>query len=214
MKLAHYQIEHIKEYIDGQNIWYQDVKDELLDHIVCAVEDDIASNQSSFVDAVAKVVLEVKPARLQRSKLKTEHIRTFKEVYLTFLNILTKQSYWIALAIGIATGVIFFSTDLDEVLRIYTLGMMVVLFYNFFVRTWNNRKFQPLYNTFFMSRLNALYMPGLIIPSIINGWASEWLVENPWTLLAYISVFNCYLIICFIVLNKSFIKLRKHASAQ
>ena len=214
MKLAHYQIEQIREYINAQNIWYQDVKDELLDHMVCAVEEDMIRHNSTFVDAVAKVIVEVKPNRLQRTKLKTEHVRTYKEAYLTLIEVVTKQSYLIALAIGISAAAIFVFSDLNELLNVYTLGFMVLLFYNFFVRTWNNRAFYPLYNTFFMSRLNALYMPGLIIPSLVNAWAADWLTQQPWLLLGYFSLFNCYVIISFLVLNKSFIKLRKHASTQ
>ena len=214
MRLAHYQIEHIKEYIDHQNIWYKDIKDELLDHIICAVEEEMEHNDTKFVDALAKVILEVKPKALQRAKLKTEHLRTFKSVYQEFSTVLQTKPYQIVLAIAFAACIILTSGSLDDTLRIYHMLGLVALFFNFFIRTWGNMKFQPLHNTLFMSRLNATYTPALLITSLVSLLLSDWLQQAPLALLIYISLFNCYILACFHLLNRSFVELKKYGTTQ
>ena len=97
MKLAHYQIEHIREYIDGQNIWYDDIKIELIDHIVCNIEHQMEDSDIKFVEAAAIAIKEIDPASIQKERLKVEHIATFKEVYHEIIDLFSGSILFILL---------------------------------------------------------------------------------------------------------------------
>ncbi|GAB5533241.1 MAG: hypothetical protein Roseis3KO_50180 [Roseivirga sp.] len=54
MKLAHYQLEHINQYISSQNICYTDIKHELTDHIATAIEHKMVKKALHFQKPSAK----------------------------------------------------------------------------------------------------------------------------------------------------------------
>lgn len=215
MKLAYYQIEHIKQYIDQQNIWYDDVKGELLDHIVCAVEHEMEVGDRKFVDALARVLIEIDPSALQRQKLKVEHIATFKDVYheLTGFFTTSKALYPLAAFMG-SILFAFWCSDLKLGLQLFHGLSVLALFGNFIARTWRNAKFKPLYNVYFMSRLNAIYTPSFLIGSLVSLLISTWLVHNPIAFVVYLGSFATFLIAGFLVMNRTFLKLKKHAATQ
>ncbi|WP_339609502.1 hypothetical protein [uncultured Roseivirga sp.] len=213
MKLAHYQIEHIQEYIDGQNIWYDDIKIELIDHIVCNIEHQMEDSDIKFVEAAAITIKEIDPASIQKERLKVEHIATFKEVYHEIIDLFSGSKIYLAV-VAILAGVLLttVSNDLEETLRLFSTTALTALFVNFFARTYFNRKFKPLYNSFFMSRLNTVYTSALLSTSLIGLLLTDWLVQNPVALIIYISTFNLYLIASFRVLNRTFNKLKNHVA--
>ena len=96
MKLSHYQIEHIREYIDAQNIWYDDIKIELLDHIVCNIEHQMEASDIKFIEAAARAIEEVNPSAIQKERLKVEHIATFKEVYHEAIGLFSGSKIYLA----------------------------------------------------------------------------------------------------------------------
>tara|TARA_A100000171_G_scaffold40989_1_gene41629 strand:+ start:1573 stop:2199 length:627 start_codon:yes stop_codon:yes gene_type:complete len=206
MKLAHYQIEHIREYIDGQNIWYDDIKIELIDHIVCNIEHQMEDSDIKFVEAAAIAIKEIDPASIQKERLKVEHIATFKEVYHEIIDLFSGSKIYLAV-VAILAGVLLITT-----LRSFSTTALTALFVNFFARTYFNRKFKPLYNSFFMSRLNTVYTSALLSTSLIGLLLADWLVQNPVALIIYISTFNLYLIASFKVINRAFNKLKHHVA--
>ena len=213
MKLAHYQIEHIREYIDGQNIWYDDIKIELIDHIVCNIEHQMEDSDIKFVEAAAIAIKEIDPASIQKERLKVEHIATFKEVYHEIVDLFSGSKIYLAV-VAILAGVLLItvSNNLEETLRLFSTTTLTTLFVNFFARTYFNRKFKPLYNSYFMSRLNTVYTSALLSTSLIGLLLADWLVQNPVALIIYISTFNLYLIASFKVINRTFNKLKHHAA--
>jgi hypothetical protein len=213
MKLAHYQIEHIKEYIDAQNIWYDDIKIELVDHIVCNVEHQMEVSDIKFIEAAARAIEEVNPSAIQKERLKVEHIATFKEVYNEAIGLFSGSKIYLAV-MAVLAGIllVIFSSDLEEALRLFSTTSLTVLFVNFFARTYFNRKFKPLYNSYFMSRLNAVYTSALLFTSLIGLLVADWLVQSPVALIIYICAFNLYLIASFMVMNRTFNKLKNHVA--
>tara|TARA_R110000796_G_scaffold71409_3_gene162065 strand:+ start:54812 stop:55459 length:648 start_codon:yes stop_codon:yes gene_type:complete len=213
MKLAHYQIEQIREYIDGQNIWYDDIKIELIDHIVCNIEHQMEDSDIKFVEAAAIAIKEIDPAAIQKERLKVEHIATFKEVYHEIVDLFSGSKIYLAV-VAVLAGVLLttVSNNLEETLRLFSTTALTALFVNFFARTYFNRKFKPLYNSFFMSRLNTVYTSALLFTSLIGLLLTDWLVQNPVALIIYISTFNLYLIASFKVINRTFNKLKHHAA--
>lgn len=209
MKLAHYQIEHIKEYIDQQNIWYDDIKDELLDHIICAVEADMEANESKFVDALGKALTEVSPNELQRQKLKVEHIQTFKDIAAELKAFVsTKKVAYTLAATAISYAIIRFSVDLEEAMKVFQPAMILALMLSFAIPTVSNRALRPLKNAYFISRLNTIYTSAFLASSIINLLALDWLIVHPKALIIYITIFICYVIAGFLLMNKTMLKLK------
>ena len=209
MKLAHYQIEHIKEYIDRQNIWYDDIKDELLDHLICAVETEMETNEIKFIDALGKVLTEVNPNELQRQKLKVEHIQTFKDLaseLKAFVS--TKKVIFTLVATAISYAVIRFSVDLEEAMKVFQPAMILALMLSFAIPTVRNRALRPLKNAYFISRLNTIYTSAFLASSIINLLALDWLIAHPKALIIYITIFICYVIAGFLLMNKIMLKLK------
>ena len=209
MKLAHYQIEHIKEYIDRQNIWYDDIKDELLDHLICAVEAEMETNEIKFIDALDKVLAEVNPNELQRQKLKVEHVQTFKDLaseLKAFVS--TKKVIFTLAATAISYAVIRFSVDLEEAMKVFQPAMILALMLSFAIPTVSNRALRPLKNAYFISRLNTIYTSAFLASSIINLLALDWLIAHPKALIIYITIFICFVIAGFLLMNKTMLKLK------
>ncbi len=214
MKLAHYQIAHIKSYIDNKNIWYQDIKDELLDHMICGVEREMEENETSFADAVSKIALEVKPLSLQRAKLKIEHLRTFKELNHTVIDLAVNKTHLIIICILIAVFLTAFTDTLSNTINFYNTAVILALVYNFTFRTWRNKEFKPLQNTLFTSRMNALSVTAILTIQFLNLTLAELIEATPWLFMLYTAIFNIYVLASFKILNKSFLDLKNHGATQ
>jgi hypothetical protein len=213
MKLAYYQIEHIREYIDAENIWYDDIKIELVDHIVCNIEQQMKVSDIKFVEAAALAIEEINPSSVQQERLKVEHIATFKEVYHEAIDLFSSSKLLYTI-LSLLAGILLveLSSDLGKNLYGFIILSFVALFFSFVIRTLFNKKFKPLHNVYFMSRMNAVYTIGLGVNSLIALFLTDWLARNPIVFIIYISALSIYLIAGFRVMNKTFKKLQNHVS--
>jgi hypothetical protein len=213
MKLAYYQIEHIREYIDAENIWYDDIKIELVDHIVCNIEQQMKVSDIKFVEAAALAIEEINPSSVQQERLKVEHIATFKEVYHEAIDLFSSSKLLYTI-LSLLAGILMveLSSDLGKNLYGFIILSFVALFFSFVIRTLFNKKFKPLHNVYFMSRMNAVYTIGLGVNSLIALFLTDWLARNPIVFIIYISALSIYLIAGFRVMNKTFKKLQNHVS--
>jgi hypothetical protein len=166
-----------------------------------------------FVEAAALAIEEINPSAVQQERLKVEHIATFKEVFHEVIGLFSGSKIYLAVS-AVLAGILLitFSSDLAETLGLFSTTALTALFVNFFARTYFNRKFKPLYNSYFMSRLNAVYTSAILFTSLISLLVSDWLVQNPVALIIYISAFNLYLIASFRVMNLTFKKLKNHVA--
>ncbi|MFT6969889.1 MAG: hypothetical protein ACJAXX_000452 [Roseivirga sp.] len=213
MKLAYYQIEHIREYIDAENIWYDDIKIELVDHIVCNIEQQMEVSDIKFVEAAALAIEEINPSAVQQERLKVEHIATFKEVYHEAIDLFSgKKIFYPMLFVLAGILLVELSSDLGKNLYDFIILSFVALFFSFVIRTLFNKKFKPLHNVYFMSRMNAVYTIGLGVNSLIALFLTDWLARNPIVFIIYISALSIYLIAGFRVMNKTFQKLQNHVA--
>jgi hypothetical protein len=213
MKLAYYQIEHIREYIDAENIWYDDIKIELVDHIVCNIEQQMEVSDIKFVEAAALAIEEINPSAVQQERLKVEHIATFKEVFQEAIDLFSSSKLLYTI-LSLLAGILMveLSGDLGKNLYGFIILSFVALFFSFVIRTLFNKKFKPLHNVYFMSRMNAVYTIGLGVNSLIALFLTDWLARNPIVFIIYISALSIYLIAGFRVMNKTFKKLQNHVS--
>lgn len=203
MKLAHFQIEQIKEYIDSKSIWYDDVKTEILDHVATAVEEKMATDQVKFVDACGDVFLELDVNKFQRHKLKYEHLATYREVgseMLTFF----KGKRLLYLILIITASFLGFSISASTTEWFWTLGIwmpLALMFYFIIIPTYA-RKYRVFYQSYYMSRINAIHLPVFMSASIV-GWTEDWLLSYPIIAITLFSAYHLFVISGLIIMNRT-----------
>lgn len=204
MKLAHYQIEHIKEWISMQNIWYNEIKDELLDHMVCAVEEKMSETQTSFMDALDKVCSEVNPTHLQRQKLKYEHIKTLKDTMSEVLKLKAVKVLALLVSLSLLATLSNAGTSSSTILKIYMPLTVVSVFAISALFTIRFRGKNPLSNIYIVSRSNTVISSSLIIISLTDIFLDDWLMIHPIFLFVFMGVLTWYIISGLMVLKNSF----------
>ena len=211
MKLAHYQIEHIREWINMQNIWYDEIKDELLDHMVCAVEQRMANAEISFVNALAEVCKEVNPTQVQRQKLKFEHFNALKETFSEMKNFdLMKVLSLTVLFIMFILLQTYTTTDNANSLKIFMTASAILVMLFGAIYTYKFRQIKPLSNAFVFSRINGIYLVSFLYASLPQILFWEWLLSHSTLSFIYIGLQFWFIISGIKVLYESFNKL-KHA---
>lgn len=203
MKLAHFQIEQIKEYIDSKSIWYDDVKTEILDHVATAVEEKMEDEQIKFVDACGEVFLELDVNKFQRHKLKYEHLATFREVgseMLTFLK--GKRLLYLILIITASALGFSISSSTAEGLWILGIWMPLALMFYLIIAPTYSRKYRIFYQSYYMSKINAIYTPAFLTLSAV-GWSEDWLLTQPIIAITFFSAYHLFAISGLILMNRT-----------
>ena len=78
MRLEYYQIQQIQNYLDSQGIWYIDVKEEVLDHVISSVEERLTQSPNDFLETLAQVLCEIDIISIQQQKVKSEFVKGLK----------------------------------------------------------------------------------------------------------------------------------------
>lgn len=204
MKLAHYQIEHIREWIGMQNIWYDEIKDELLDHIVCAVEEQMTSEETRFADALARVCSEVDPQKLQRQKLMHEHIKTFKNTIGEMLKLRAVKALILIMSLSILVTLGNTGTSSSTILKLYMFLTVVSVFLVSASFLFRARGKNPLSNIYVVSRTNTVISSSLIIISLTDIFLDDWLITHPIFLFTLMGLLTWFVTSGLIVLKNSF----------
>lgn len=208
MKLLAFQIEHIKEWIQLQNIWYNDLKDELLDHMICATEEKMANQDLNFVEALAQVCTEVEPRKIQRQKLHHEHLNTLKSslYQMTMLKIGKVVTLFIALLLYFSA--LYWGGTAQDILDIYMSAAVLIVLIVSMLYTYRLRSKNPLANLYIMSKLNAVSSSSFLFVALSNLLFSDWIIQNEIALLAFIGVSSWWMITGSDVLFQSYKKIR------
>lgn len=203
MKLTLYQIEQIQEYIDTQDIWYDDVKQEILDHVATAVEERMESKEIKFIDACGDIFLELDINKFQRHKLKYEHIATLREVGSEMLSFLKGKRLFFLIMIISASGLGFsISSSITQGLWILGIWMPLTLMVYFIFIPAFASKFRVVYQSYYVSRINAIYLPAFIGLSAIM-WIEDWLLTHPIIAIIFFSTYHLFVVAGLIIMNKT-----------
>ncbi|MFY0592400.1 hypothetical protein [Roseivirga sp.] len=212
MKLAHYQLEQIEDYIKDQNIWYDDVRQELLDHVATAVEEKMENEDFSFVDACGEIFTTIDIPKFQRHKLKYEHIATLKEVGNEMLTFFQGAKLLCLVAIISASAVALAQPALTkEWFWTLTVWSPALLLFYFIIVPIYARKYRVLYLSYYMSRVNALYTPTFLIISLL-GYLDAWFLQNTSIALVVFSIFYLFVISALSVLHKTLKKVKSNVA--
>lgn len=204
MKLAHYQIEHIRQWISMQNIWYDEIKDELLDHMVCAVEEQMEFREVNFADALAQVCSEVNPQKLQRQKLKYEHLKTLKDTLGEMLKLKAVKALGLIASLSILVTLGNIGTSPSTILKLYMFLTIVSVFTISASFLFRLRGKNPLSNIYVVSRSNTIISSSLIIISLTDIFLDDWLMNHPVFLFMFMGVLTWYVTSGLMVLNDSY----------
>ncbi|MBO3697796.1 hypothetical protein [Roseivirga sp. E12] len=203
MRLAHYQIEQIKEYINDQNIWYDDVREEILDHVATAVEERLNTTDISFVDACAEMFREMDINKFQRQKLKYEHLATLKEVGKEMMTFLTGKKLAFLILMITATYFIFsLSVNLSENIWFLSIYGPVILMIYFIIIPTYARRFRVLYQSYYLSRINAIYSPSFVLMSVF-GWMEAWLLNNMTIAIILFTLYHLFVVSGLRIMHKT-----------
>lgn len=86
MKLSTCQFNQIQSHLSKGNIYYTDIKEELVDHFASKVEDAMDKG-ISFDEAFSEVSKEIKPSSFQRRILLASHLGFLKAIFNNMLRI-------------------------------------------------------------------------------------------------------------------------------
>lgn len=203
MKLTPYQIEQITVYIDDQNIWYDDVKAEIIDHVATAVEEKMASEELAFIEASAEVFLALNINRFQRHKLNYEHLATLREVGNEMLTFLKGKRLLYMIAIISVSGLGFsISTTATEWLFALGIGLPALPGIYFLVILNYPRKHPIRYQSYYVSKVHAINLPiCMILPMAL--WAEDWLLAHPIIAVTFFSAYPLFVVAGLMVINKN-----------
>jgi len=203
MKLAHYQIEQIREYIKDQNIWYDDVREEILDHVATAVEERMSAAPLNFVTACAEVFEAVDLQKFQAQKLKAEQIESVKVVCKEMLTFLTGIKLVYLVAIITINFLVFaiFPALREDFLLFFTWAPIMSMIYYIIIPTYA-RKFRVLYHSFYVCRIYAIYLPAFMATSIVT-LCEKWLLSHPSFAITLFAAYHLFVISGVLVMNRT-----------
>ncbi|MCE7995123.1 MAG: lipase maturation factor family protein [Roseivirga sp.] len=166
MKLAHYQLAHITDYINAQNICYTDIRHELTDHIASAVEHKITEEGLSFAEAFSDSIEQVDCTAIQRNKLINETLALWKTMGRNAIDLLNGYRLLMLMLIACATSLTYFSGMSAENLENWFSTGINVLIMIPVIACLLDRKLKPYKQSYFMSSVVGLYLMVQIIISL------------------------------------------------
>jgi len=208
MKLAHYQIEHIKDYINDQDIWYKEIKEEILDHIVSAVEIQMTESSNDFLETLAQVLTEIDILSIQKAKASLESKTTLRLIGIEMLTYLKGKRLAMILLMFIGILLIsitttFFSFHLVEGLTILAIIPFISL-YSYF-------KSPALLHTIFKLRIKVIMWVPIMFITFNNLLSLIDYSSDILTALSYCG-FGWIIIASFKVLKTTYRRIKLHGA--
>jgi len=198
MKLNESQIQELNSFTKKKGIEYIDLQDELVDHLVCAIEDELSKDPTLTFEKVFLVeykkfgVFGFDGVLMERtSQLEKKALRMFFSDLLSFFKI-PKIFFTICLFISLYY-LMSFSNLVEIVYYGVGLAALTLMLYNLFVRFKNiketSRKYLVAHQYHFLTRsIGSFFYWIVVCPIFIRDGA---LLENP---------LICSIILTFIVL--------------
>jgi hypothetical protein len=170
MKLAHYQIEHIREYIKDQNIWYYDVRQELVDHIASAIESKIEEEEISFSKAFAEAIEGIDCRKVQRKRMKIATFLAHKNMKSEIFNLFQSAQLLMPFTCFLGFYLLFSNTDQANLLIILfkTIGIAALIIP--LLISLLDKKYKPYNYTFFMGAYNGSFLSIIVIAIPLDNY--------------------------------------------
>lgn len=208
MRLEDYQIQQIQGYLDEQSIWYNDIKEEILDHIISFVEQRTEASNEDFVVILAEVLSEVDIPNIQRQKAAKESKVTLSLIAHEMLSYLKGRRLVIITLLFIEILVISETTFLLSIpFSVEGLAMMALIP---FISLHPYFKSTTLLNSVFNLRAGVI-ITVLSLSSAINALMASSLSSAVLSALYYCAL-ALFLMAAFQVLKKTYHRIKLHGA--
>lgn len=157
MKLSKSQIDSISQRI-APSIYYWDIREELVDHLASAIEQELEMESIPFELALAHQLEVLNPDKFQRSILITRHLATFRKLFGGWLD---ATNAGLALLVTLLTYFLVHIGSIDAGQTYDSFSILIITTYTapFFYGTFDKRL---LRQSEFLSAINSsllLYFP-------------------------------------------------------
>lgn len=191
MKLSFYQIAQIQSSLSNGNIFYDDIKAELVDHFATEIEEKMdGSNSFDLLLQEKLVVFDQK--KFQRTLLLQSHIGMLKVIFNNML------SFWLLVKVAVMTFVISFIINsfstftpefVEQVLKTSFILTFLVIAFTGLIRT------RLLKNSQIVAAGNSLIMLGMISQFILRLEWLQWTGLTNKSLLFVLTFWFCLLLV-------------------
>ncbi len=180
MKLASYQIELISNYLDEQNIWYADLREELLDHVASSIEERSQGSEDRFPELLGEQLVELDINTIQAERVKREFRNTLQSILEEMLSMLKSKMLLVLIVLFSGILLLFLKTNLLELpiiegiailglipfLSVYPYFKSKALLHNIFKVRISVVVFSVVF-AFVLNQLTQSFLPLVILP-ILN----------------------------------------------
>ncbi|KYG72049.1 hypothetical protein EV198_0094 [Roseivirga ehrenbergii] len=212
MKLAHYQIEHIRSYVKDQNIWYYDVQHELVDHIASAIETKMDEDQISFSSAFSQIIESINCRSIQRSRTKAATYGVHKSIFKELMNMLKTVHAFIPVGLFFSLYLIFNGlTDAIWLIKLFkTLSICAILLP--LLISLFDRRFKPYNYTSFIGSCNGVFLYIIIFGFVDERLVPTSLKTTPFYYPIYFAIIFTGLYLAFNVIKKHYKNIKNHVA--
>lgn len=211
MKLAHYQLEHINQYISSQHICYTDIRHELTDHIATSIEHKMAEENTSFANAFSQTIEEVSCSAIQRKKLINETLALWKMVGANAFDLLKGyRALMLVLAASLCSLMFFSNLGLQSLDNWFSTGINVLAIIPV-ITCLLDKKLKPYKQSYFMSSVVGLYLLVQILVSIKTFLFDRLVAPTPLIQTIYFSMVIFSILLGFQLINNAYRKVKRYA---
>lgn len=211
MNLAHYQLKHIADYVNSQNICYTDIRHELTDHIASAIEHKMVTDNSSFANAFSLTIDQVNCSAIQKKKLINETLALWKKVGRNSLKPFEGYRLLMFIAAVSLTALGFLLSNNVEILdKWFSTGINVLVMIPV-ISCLFDRKFKPYQQSYFMTSVVGLYLFVQILVSVKTFLLDRLLVPSTLVQAVYFSLVLFVILLGFELINHAYKKVRQYA---
>lgn len=183
MKLNPQQVSQIGQKISSSQVYYNDIRSEITDHIACKIEAELMSDEE-FEGLLQKSLSEVNPKRFQRSLLIQAHLNSLIEFLGNFgnLKIMLKT---IAMTFVIGTFINIFSKNTPEFAETALKTAFLIACYSTFILIiWGNKYFG---NSKLLTAANVLFLIASLSQFLLRLEWLSWTGANNQQLLFFMT---------------------------
>lgn len=208
MKLNPSQIQEIDRLIGDHNIWYDDLKNELTDHVASAVEDRLGQENTSFDHALMQVMEEIDPEKIQRQRMLGSLLLPLR--WFTLLHPLKTILIFLASALALYGATGLFS---NGVLANKWLAVTLIASGTFpALLTLIDQRHKPYKMSFFCSAILGCFMTTQVLHNIGTFGIESYLEQSKEVAVLFYTFAFGLLILGYIAIFRQYQKAKRYAA--
>ena len=208
MKLNPSQIQEIDRLIGDHNIWYDDLKNELTDHVASAVEDRLGQENTSFQLALMQVVEEINPEKIQRLRMLRSLLLPFR--WFTLLHPLNTILIFLASAVVLYGATFHFNNG--ELANKWLAVILIAAATFPALLTLVDQRHKPYKMSFFCSAVLGCFMVTQVLHAIGTFGLESYLVQSQEVAILFYAFAFGLLILGYIAIFRQYQKAKRYST--